>query len=145
MLSSAQVKHPFVAQGCTTPGCTGLIKKILCAKCSGTANGVYYFVGDVDIIDWNDADYRVKVGNITNGGESLFGTTAPALCEQNYAEACERIANSKQLMPYKVTVGVRWDNFKQDVTVTAFNWTKLSGPFVDASPALRSLLGPVFD
>ena len=85
------------------------------------------------------------IGNITTGGESLFGTTAPAFCAQTDADACELIAKSKQLQPYKVTLGVRWENNKNDVSVTAFRWTKLSGPFVETSPALRSQLGPVFD
>ena len=57
----------------------------------------------------------------------------------------ENVAKYFTLHPYKVTIGIRFDIYKQAVTMTAWDWVKLTGAHVDASPALKDVFGDVFD
>ena len=140
-----QVKFPFVASKCANPECNAFIKKLLCQKCGSGPDGTYSYAGDVDVVDWNDAANVVTVGNITKGGESLFGVSAQALVGQNDMAALEKVGESKELLAYKVTIGVRYEPMKQAVSCTAFSWTRLQGEVVKQSPALQTLLGDLFE
>ena len=118
---------------------------MLCQKCGSGPDGTYSYAGDVDVVDWNDAANVVTVGNITKGGESLFGVSAQALVGQNDMAALEKVGESKELLAYKVTIGVRYEPLKQAVSCTAFSWTRLQGEVVKQSPALQTLLGDLFE
>ena len=93
-----------------------MIKKIMCGKCGGTGNGKYDYLGDVDVIDWVNKDYVVTLGNISKGGRVLFGKPADELVAQNDEAALEHVAKFFTFQPYKVTIGIRFDIYKQAVT-----------------------------
>jgi hypothetical protein len=113
----------YVIQRCAIPGCHGRVESHMCKLCntSGPGDNEYYM--KVVVADWNDHSTQMTFISSNAGGKASMGQTAERFAAFGSDPAAR--ADSVRLLPFLVSVAVKWSPFYNSISLMANDWRRI--------------------